>query len=403
MLVSVIIPTHDRAAPLIGAIDSVLAQTHRDLEVIVVDDGSTDETRRVVAARYAAEPRVVYVWQKNAGVARARNLGLEQARGDAVAFLDSDDAWRPWKLALQLACLERAPGAGMIWTEMCAVDAAGNLVPGSSLRDILSFRFGLDELFCERIPLGEIPATPPEFRERSLHVGDIFAKMVIGNLVLPSSVLMTRARLEHVGPFDESVQVAGEDFDFFLRTCREGAVAFADVPSVRYQVGRADQLTHPSKALHLARNYVKTMDAAIARDPGRIDLSPAMLRAARAYGHGWIASAYLAAGDSPAARPHLRHALRLRPTDRRTLMLATLALLPGPVGAQMLGAVRRLRDLAKGHPVPTPPTSDVPSVRAPELPMLEADFRRTPVETERNENEIPPSGRREVGVSARPQ
>ncbi|MGI8505842.1 MAG: hypothetical protein ACR2MK_03385, partial [Solirubrobacteraceae bacterium] len=186
----------------------------------------------------------------------------------------------------------------------------------------------------------------------SLYVGDIFAKMVIGNLVLPSAVLMTRARLECVGTFDESVQVAGEDFDFFLRTCREGTVAFADVPSVRYQIGRRDQLTHPSNALHLARNYVKTMDAAIARDPQRIDLSPAVVRAARAYGHGWIARAYLDSGNSPAARPHVRRALQLRPTDRKTLGLAALALLPGPVGPQTLALARRLRGLARRHLAP---------------------------------------------------
>ncbi|MGI8557745.1 MAG: glycosyltransferase family 2 protein, partial [Solirubrobacteraceae bacterium] len=208
MLVSVIIPTHNRASQVTGAIDSVLAQTHRDLEVIVVDDDSPDDTRCVITTRYKAEPRVVYIWQEHAGVAHARNRGLEQASGEALAFLDSDDAWLPWKLALQLACLDRVPEAGMIWTDMNAVDAAGNLVPGSSLRDILSFRFGLDELFHERIPLAELPAAPPGLRERSLYVGDIFAKMVIGNLVLPSAVLMTRARLECVGTFDESVQVA---------------------------------------------------------------------------------------------------------------------------------------------------------------------------------------------------
>jgi glycosyltransferase involved in cell wall biosynthesis len=353
MLVSVILPTYDRAHQLAGAVDSVLAQTHGELELIVVDDGSTDDTRDVVAQRCGSDPRVVYVRQENAGVARARNTGLERARGEAIAFLDSDDAWRPWKLALQLACLQRAPRAGMIWTDMDAVDASGNLVPGSSLRDILPFTYPLDELFEERVPLAELPGTPAALRKRSFYVGDVFSKMVIGNLVLPSSAVLTRGRLDRVEPFDESLSVAGEDFDFFLRVCREGDVAFADVSSVLYQIGREDQLTHPSKTLHLARNYVRTMDAALARDPDRIELAPEAVRAARAHGHSWTGRAYLETGDSRAARPHLRKALQLRPADAKTLALAGLALLPGPLCAWLIRLARRLRQVPRRrHPAP---------------------------------------------------
>jgi glycosyltransferase involved in cell wall biosynthesis len=354
VLVSVIVPTYNRAAQVVGALSSVLAQTHRDLEVIVVDDGSTDGTGDMVARRYGAEPRVLYVHQENAGVASARNAGLERARGELIAFLDSDDAWRPWKLALQLACLQRAPAAGMIWTDMEAVDASGNVIPGSSLRDILTFRFTLEELFTEHIPLAELPGTPDDLRDRNLHVGDIFGKMVIGNLVLPSSALMTRARLDLVARFDESIRVGGEDFDFFLRTCREGSVAFIDVPSVLYAVGREDQLTHPSKALHLARNYLRTMDDAIARDPERISLPPATVAAARAYAHSWTARSYLEAGNSRAARAHLRQALRLRPTDKRTLALAVLALAPGALCARAFRLLRRLKQAIR-RPRSRPP------------------------------------------------
>jgi glycosyltransferase involved in cell wall biosynthesis len=350
VLVSVIVPAYDRAPQLIGALDSVLAQTHRNVEVIVVDDGSTDDTRDVVAGRYGADPRVTYIQQEHAGVAHARNTGLERSRGEAIAFLDSDDTWRPWKLALQLACLRRAPEAGMIWTDMESADRSGNPIPGSSIRDILSPRFTLDELYAQRIPLAELPMAADVPRGRTLYVGDVYAKMVIGNLVLPSSALMTRGRLDRVGRFDESLHVGGEDFDFFLRTCREGMVAFVDVPSVLYAVGREDQLTHPSKTLYLARNYLRTMDGAIARDPERIDLPPAMVRAARAYGHSWTGRAYLEAGDSRDARPHLHEALRLRPNDRRTLALEALALLPGPVCARILRLARRLRGLARFLP-----------------------------------------------------
>jgi glycosyltransferase involved in cell wall biosynthesis len=105
MLVSVVLPTFNRAKQLARALDSVLAQTYGQLEVLVVDDGSTDETSGVIEGRYHDEPRVVYLRQEHAGVARARNTALERARGDVIAFLDSDDEY---------------------------------LMPGCSLRDILS-------------------------------------------------------------------------------------------------------------------------------------------------------------------------------------------------------------------------------------------------------------------------
>ncbi|MCK4819314.1 glycosyltransferase family 2 protein, partial [bacterium] len=104
--VSVIIPTCNRAEYITQAIDSVLAQTYTDYEIIVVDDGSTDNTKEVM------EPymdRIRYIYQENAGVSAARNTGIKAAKGDWVAFLDSDDEWLPGKLAVQIRAVERHP------------------------------------------------------------------------------------------------------------------------------------------------------------------------------------------------------------------------------------------------------------------------------------------------------
>lgn len=341
-VVSVIIPTHDRALVITRAIDSVLAQEGPDLEVIVVDDGSTDDTREVIAARYGSDERVVYLFQNRAGVAGARNAGLARARGELVAFLDSDDVWRPGKLALQLACLARVPEAGMIWTEMNALDASGDVVPGSSLRSIFTFRAGFEELFAHRLPLAEV-ADGGDGITGTLYWGDVYEGMVVGNLVLPSAAVLTRARLDDVGGYDETLAVAGEDFDFFLRTCRAGPVAFVDVPTVFKQTDRADALTHPSRRLHLARNYVTTMEQALARDAERIHLDPRIVREARAYGHAWTALGYLESGDAAAARRQARQSLRLAPGHARTYVLLGLSLLPGPLVAGAIHGWRRAR------------------------------------------------------------
>src|SRR5262245_49416395 len=121
-LVSVIIPSYNRAYIVGQAIESVLRQTYRPLEVVVVDDGSSDNTRAVVE-QYG--PPVRYFRQANAGVSAARNAGFRQARGAFVALLDSDDRWLPWKLSAQVALLRRFPEVGMVWTDMAAVDEKG--------------------------------------------------------------------------------------------------------------------------------------------------------------------------------------------------------------------------------------------------------------------------------------
>jgi glycosyltransferase involved in cell wall biosynthesis len=97
-VVTVLIPTYNRAYCLARAIDSALAQSYPHLEVLIVDDGSTDSTRKLVEGTYGGDRRVRYLYQPNGGVSSARNHGLRQARGDYVAFLDSDDVWKPWKL-----------------------------------------------------------------------------------------------------------------------------------------------------------------------------------------------------------------------------------------------------------------------------------------------------------------
>ncbi len=330
-LVSIVIPTWNRAFCISRAIDSVTAQTYPHWEAIVVDDGSTDDTPRALAERYGSDKRVRYVYQQNAGVSAARNRGIAMAQGDYVAFLDSDDAWEPWKLELQVCCLEHCPDVGMVWTDMAAIGPDGGVVNPRYLKTMyVAYRqFGEKDLFTRTYPLSECaPQLAERFPGHRFLVGDIFSPMITGNLVHTSTVLLTRERLKQVVGFNEELKVSGEDFDFHLRTCREGLVGFVDVASIRYQIGRSDQLTSRPYRVHMSRNFLNTILPVIERDRHRIRLPERTVRATIAYGHRWLGEQLVLAQSGAEARHHLRESLRWQ-WSFRALGLYAVSWLPG--------------------------------------------------------------------------
>jgi glycosyltransferase involved in cell wall biosynthesis len=341
-LVSVVIPTYDRAHVLGRAIDSALGQTYRPVEVVLADDGSRDDTAGL-AARYG--PAVRYFRQANAGVSAARNLGLRQARGEFIALLDSDDAWLPWKLSAQVSVLRRHPDVGVVWTDMKAVDGDGRVLHEAYLRRMYSaYRQVPPERVCARIEaLGELcPEAPAEVAGRPCYKGDIFEALILGNLVHTSTVLMRRERVRQAGGFDESLRVA-EDYEFHLRGCAYGPAAFVDAPAALYRVGAADQLTAPAYRAAITRNVLHTVRGWLDRDRARFHLPDAALRGRLAALYGDLGEDELETGDRGAARRHLWRSLRLRPRpDRRALMLL-FALLPPACLRAARGALRRLR------------------------------------------------------------
>lgn len=352
--VDVIIPTFNRAYCLAATIDSVLAQTHERCRALVIDDGSTDTTCSLVETRYGGNEKVVYVRRDNGGVASARNAGLALATADHVALLDSDDVWKPWKVRLQLDCLAALPpDVGMIWTDMSAVDSAGTIVAERYLRRMYSAyqRRSTPQLFAHAAKLTDLQG--PDRRSAGhfdradgvdaaamLYWGDIFAQMIHGNLVHTSTVLLTRERAANVGGFNEALRHSGEDYDFHLRTCRAGPVAFVDVASILYRVGNEDQLTRPEYRIHMARNFLATIEPVIRSDRARIDADDAELRALLARAHAWIANEMFESADYRGARRHSIASLRRGPLQKRMWLLAALATLPAGARERLLRAYR---------------------------------------------------------------
>ena len=345
-LVSVVIPTFNRAYCLSRTIDSALNQTYGSLEVIVVDDGSTDETAELMASNYGQDSRVRYLRQPNQGVSVARNTGMDAAAGEYVALLDSDDLWHPWKTQVQVAVLEAFPDAGMVWTDMEALNPAGDVTHEKYLRTMYSsYRwFGPDDLFDESRLAAEVV---PEIRDvvgaARVYCGDVFSQMLMGNLVHTSTVLLRRERLEAVGGFDPELRPSGEDYDFHFRTCREGRVAFVDLATIQYQRDYADQITQPQNAVHFALSYLKTISGVMEREGDRITLPKRMIAEAFAEAHQWIGEEQLELGDVGSARRHLACSLRHRPLQFRSAGLLLLSCLPRGLGECIRTPLRTLK------------------------------------------------------------
>ncbi len=348
-LVSVIIPTFNRAYCLPRTIDSVLRQSHHNVEVMIVDDGSTDETERLIHDRYGIEKRVRYIRQSNQGVSAARNTGIENSTGAYIAFLDSDDLWKSWKLELQLACLDRFSQAGMIWTDMEAVDSDGTVTDARYLRKMYSaWRwFDLNELFTDSCSLSSLSdSLPHQIAGKKLYAGDIFSPMIMGNMVHTSTVLIKRDRLEQVKGFNRDLLYSGEDYDFHLRTCRGGMVAFADVPSIQYRVGMSDQLTRPEMSVHMARNFLNTILPIIEHERELIRLPDRMIHLVLAEAYAWLGEKQLDSGDNRSAARHLFLSLRHQPWQPRIGALALISLMPRYASEMFRNFYRRLKSFS---------------------------------------------------------
>jgi glycosyltransferase involved in cell wall biosynthesis len=353
-LVSVVTPTYNRAYCLPRAIDSVFAQSHQRLEYVLLDDGSTDDTRRLISERYGHDPRMRYFHQPNRGVTAARNAALAEVRGDYVAFIDSDDYWQPWKLELQLACMKAHPEVGMTFSDLETIDLEGRtLNPSFSRSAYDAYRWFTDD---ELYPLSErlcdlAPQLAGVVGEHRLRVGDLFSPMVMGNMINTTSAMLTRERLSRVGGFREDLTVSGEDYDFHLRTCREGPIGFLTISTAQYQQGRPDHLTNNKYRIHLATNFLKTLETTLQEDRDRITLPEWMLDTVVAEAHRWVGECHLDLGQMVEARPHLWKTLRMRPKQPRVAAYLAMAMLPAGVTAQLRAGYRAAKRLLARKPV----------------------------------------------------
>lgn len=273
-LVSVIIPTYNYAAYLHKAVDSVLEQTLTDHEVIVVDDGSCDDTAQVV--QNYTDPRVKYIYQTNKGLPSARNTGIHASSGKYLAFLDADDAYHPEKLAVQVKLLEQNPKAGLSYSSRITVNPLGQ------------------PIFLQRAPL---------------RVG--LEDLVLDYPFAPSDIVMHREWAERVGFFDESFVLNSEDLNFNLRLVLNGCVFIGTRRALTYR-----QILPHRKFSNLAgkmATFIRALDTAF--DDPRCPPNVLSLQN-RAYGNHYLIWGWQAAmqDETDLAHKYIVEAVNLMPT-----------------------------------------------------------------------------------------
>ena len=267
-LVSVIIPNYNYGRFLAECVQSVLEQTHKNIEIVVVDDGSSDGSAAVAAG---FGDRVTLIVQENSGVGAARNRGAAEARGDFFAFLDADDLWFPKKVERQLEHLDGRPQSGFVTCGMEEIDLAGNVI-----RKMLEGQEGN----CSKALL----------RHEEVVVG-------------PGSTLMVeRGLFETVGGFDTDREMhPAEDWEFSYRIAKKTAISFVPEALVRYRNhGGNGHLFVPKMERGLMLAYDKVFRNA---DAAELEIKD------QCYGkaHSILAGMYFRVGEYP---PFVKHAAK---------------------------------------------------------------------------------------------
>jgi glycosyltransferase involved in cell wall biosynthesis len=302
--ITVIIPAYNCEQYIAQALDSVLGQTYPAHEIIVVDDGSTDGTRRALDA-YGSQ--IIYIYQQNSGAAAARNTGIRRATGEFIAFLDADDLWLPQILELQIDYFAKHPSCGLVYTDMTVFDSSG--IIHESVREWLGM---------------------------NMPTGYVFPQLFWETLFCPSSVLCRRECFDAVGLFDSTLR-HGDDYQMWLRVARRFEFGCVDKPLMMYRQ-HAEMLTRKvGKKLTNGMPWeTRILRSVLDLHPEIVkELGKKTVRRRLAKPYFYLACGALASGDHRLARSLLKQALRGWPTNLRYGLLFVATFFTPPQFAKM--------------------------------------------------------------------
>ena len=276
-LVSIIVPAHNSEAFIESSLESALAQTYPNIEVIVVNDGSTDRTS-LILERYS--DRIQVLDQTNQGAGVARNTGIRQARGKYIAFLDADDLWVESKLELQVQYLQQNPDIHAVynqWLELYPNETGAYILP---------------EL--------QQPDADEEIRINKDLSGWLYNKLLMDCILHTSSVLVSRSIVETVGNFDPAFR-KGQDYDYWLRLSRKTQIAKLDYVLSFYRINKTSITNRPADINYNAKVLGKAIDRFGLTGPDGVTTSKKVIRKRLAKSWYYFALQQYSVGNYPVA------------------------------------------------------------------------------------------------------
>lgn len=304
--VSVIIPSYNAEAFISETVDSALAQTYQDLEIIVVDDGSTDNTRRVLQ-QYG--DRIRYVYQRNSGVSMARNTGIAIATGEYIALLDHDDVFLPEKLEEQVKILDADPDVALVYSDSYLVDFSGKL---------------LGRMFDGVQP----------------HRGRVLPELFLNNFIPCLTAVIRKQVLDKVGLFRPDLHIV-EEYELFLRIAELYPVDFVHAPLAKYRV---HETSFSNRDVELGcQESMAVAEECLERNP---DLKHALGRKTeqkRANLHYVLGRACILKGKMEEARKQFARSLTGYPYHARSYLFWGLTFLPNEWAGRVVGWLKSIK------------------------------------------------------------
>lgn len=282
-LVSVVVASYNAAKTLAETVECVLRQTYPSVELVVVDDGSTDDTQEILK-RYSSRVRIVA--KSNGGLASARNAGCKAAQGTYVALLDADDLCMPNRISVQAAFMEQHPDVLLCCSDFSAFNASGIVAESYIARyysRVDETPGGIAGIYSRQKDISV------DGEKLSTYSGQVYEHMAAGNFIHPPTVFFRRSALEKCGFWDESI-VNACDVDWLVRMTRIGQVGYIDRPLLQYRLSES-QMSGSQQRIRKTLDIAYVMDKTFAEDPTLFGRNPGVYRTC-------LGNVYLDAADA---------------------------------------------------------------------------------------------------------